>query len=696
MDQYAVNSSPSLNSHNISSASSTILNESLTSTSGCYYSPILNEIFEYKSCLNDTKTAFYNLSTSIFLCFITILLITTSDVTYIEFISNLVDYEINEILLEYTISTIKMILLLIFITFFLSIFYSSWTLISSSIKKLSFNVLNKKLNNEQKKLLGDVLFEDSKKELDDETTSLLQPQQQQHVSNNLPYFTLISPNSNQIQSKTSPNLLNSQVFNISPTAHQRSFGVDSKDNEAVNLNEKYVNTFFTKLEECEKFEQQRQLMENNSYTYNFETLGSDSDAFERYNYQQKQKNFLDSSLELRNYQYQVGSRPINFPTTSVAGTMLTSVTQSPATTPTRTNPMEHFSKLTHSPPSYSSFKSQHQSTQTIKHENYFTDEINIETVDHSNEDLIRKLTLGEDLRLHSSLAFDDIQNEQIWCKKFNLNRNRLDIERENLRKWISLTILKPIIKEINSINDQIAKLGNNEMKIGQASVSQLNSLAVSSKLLRSLPILIPYLEVTKRQEYLIQRLNELAINGCISGYHWNNGGLYNNKEWIDYLPTDASLLMHIFCTYMDSRLLPRYPNLKPFTTQYFYREPNKKSNDLNSVIKSQSLIEYQQFQEVLGSSQQKNSQQQQQQSTNVVQVKQEFNNMKLYIHEFKSDPPCYRIVFNKDSFDIHHGRNNLFDSILCFLHLAKEELNGTLGAVDLGSSGVNLLSVIDC
>ena len=247
-----------------------------------------------------------------------------------------------------------------------------------------------------------------------------------------------------------------------------------------------------------------------------------------------------------------------------------------------------------------------------------------------------------------------------------------------------MTILKPIIKEIHSINDQIVKLGNHEIKIGQASVSQinifvqLNSSALSPKLLRSIPILIPYLELTKRQEYLIQRLNELAINGCISGYHWNNGGLYNNKEWIDFLPTDASLLMHTFCTYMDSRLLPRYPNLKPFTTQYFYKEQNKK-------IDSSSIIE----------SKQEPAKSSQQQSQQLIQVKQEFSNMKLYIDEFRSDPPCYRVVFNKDVFEVIQGRNNLFDSILCFLHIAKQELNSMLGAVDLGPSGVNLMSVID-
>lgn len=77
-------------------------------------------------------------------------------------------------------------------------------------------------------------------------------------------------------------------------------------------------------------------MENNSYTYNYETLDSDSDAFERYNYQQKQKNFLDSSLAQRNYQYQVAPRPISFPKTT---------TQSPATTPTRVKTLEHFSQL---------------------------------------------------------------------------------------------------------------------------------------------------------------------------------------------------------------------------------------------------------------------------------------------------------------------------------------------------------------
>jgi hypothetical protein len=49
--------------------------------------------------------------------------------------------------------------------------------------------------------------------------------------------------------------------------------------------------------------------------------------------------------------------------------------------------------------------------------------------------------------------------EQVWCKRFGVSRSKLDKQRENLRKWISLTILKPLVAEVNSINDVLSKSG---------------------------------------------------------------------------------------------------------------------------------------------------------------------------------------------------------------------------------------------
>ena len=49
------------------------------------------------------------------------------------------------------------------------------------------------------------------------------------------------------------------------------------------------------------------------------------------------------------------------------------------------------------------------------------------------------------------------------------------------------------------------------------------------------------------------------------------------QPWAEHLPTDSTLLMHLFCSYMDSRLPPHpnYPDGKTFTSQHFLKVPEK-------------------------------------------------------------------------------------------------------------------------
>jgi hypothetical protein len=77
---------------------------------------------------------------------------------------------------------------------------------------------------------------------------------------------------------------------------------------------------------------------------------------------------------------------------------------------------------------------------------------------------IRSMTNANDLSQHLLQAEVHLLNtqssvEQVWCKQFGIGRLKLDKQRENLRKWLSLTILKPLVNEIDSINDVLSKLG---------------------------------------------------------------------------------------------------------------------------------------------------------------------------------------------------------------------------------------------
>jgi hypothetical protein len=89
----------------------------------------------------------------------------------------------------------------------------------------------------------------------------------------------------------------------------------------------------------------------------------------------------------------------------------------------------------------------------------------------------------------------------------------------------------------------------------EASISTLKQLAVSKGLqLPSLNLLIPFLEASTNQEYLVYRikhlcvihialnspiLSELAKGGCMSSFKWNGGGMFKGKAWEEHLPSDA-------------------------------------------------------------------------------------------------------------------------------------------------------------
>jgi hypothetical protein len=246
-----------------------------------------------------------------------------------------------------------------------------------------------------------------------------------------------------------------------------------------------------------------------------------------------------------------------------------------------------------------------------------------------------------------------------------------------------------------------------DIKIGQSSIAELNSIQQQTNkinLLQNLTTVVNYLELLPTsQDYLVKRIKELAVTTCISDYHWNKVSalIKSDKEWSDYLPTDASILMHVFVTYMNSRLLPhpRYPNGKLFQMQYFYKMTQQQHGILCGVpklepndrpIKNENLL-FTNTQSPSRNDQAYNTNQQQQQ-----QQQQQQHLSQLYLYEYKTNPPEYKVVCNKEIFDIQPGRNNLFDAIICFLCIVKTNFNSSLGQIKLDSSGVNILSVLDC
>jgi hypothetical protein len=57
-----------------------------------------------------------------------------------------------------------------------------------------------------------------------------------------------------------------------------------------------------------------------------------------------------------------------------------------------------------------------------------------------------------------------------------------------------------------------------------------------------LPLLVPFLELSSNQEYLVKRIKELAKSSCITDYRWNSGSSFNGIAWDEHLPTDSAVI----------------------------------------------------------------------------------------------------------------------------------------------------------
>ncbi|XP_014669607.1 PREDICTED: transmembrane protein 209-like [Priapulus caudatus] len=279
--------------------------------------------------------------------------------------------------------------------------------------------------------------------------------------------------------------------------------------------------------------------------------------------------------------------------------------------------------------------------------------------------LLRKFQYQASSRLphHASLSSsshkdDDVdtrttyEESEVWSK-LAIHRETLDRWTENIRKWLCQTILVRLIAEIGSINDDLDRLGCGEIKIGDVSISSLRQISLTrGQHIPTLNTVLPYLDVTSNQEYLVNRIRELGSGGCMSEYRWNGGGSFKGKPWDEHLISDAGIVMHMLCTYLDGRLPPhpKYPDGRTFTSQYFVKTPDKPSKTKKD---------------------------------------------QLCIYQSHISPPHYRVIIAEHTWDVPQGRNNLLHAILLFLYHIRTKENGMLGRVNLGLSGVNVMWVLD-
>lgn len=163
----------------------------------------------------------------------------------------------------------------------------------------------------------------------------------------------------------------------------------------------------------------------------------------------------------------------------------------------------------------------------------------------------------------------------------------------NLRIWISSTVLQRLVFEINSTDNAFKSRGFSDIQIGTVGLERLKKTAENQQLVSvhipMLPLIISFLEMSSNQEYLVQRIKTLSKGSCIGDYRWNSGSPYNELNWDEHLPTDSSVIFHLFCSYLDSQLRPLpQPGGRPFFNRYVIVGDKKTPTETLTEVKNKA------------------------------------------------------------------------------------------------------------
>ncbi|CAH8843073.1 unnamed protein product [Trichobilharzia szidati] len=236
--------------------------------------------------------------------------------------------------------------------------------------------------------------------------------------------------------------------------------------------------------------------------------------------------------------------------------------------------------------------------------------------------------------------------DEYWIEH-QVSSNDLDRWTLNLRKWLHGTIIQRIVTEIDAINRNLEQACGEKSLIGSSSLTTLQQLcSVRYQYLTTLPVLLAFLDFMKDQGYLVNRLRELARESCLQEFRWDSGSRSAEWPWKEHLPSDSIILLHLFATYMDTRMPPHPKCLsgRVFSQLNVVRIPDKPD------IKSKHNCQF---------------------------------------YQVSVQPPQFKLVLNGRIYTFATGQKNLYHAILLFFHhyLTTE---AKFRSVALGPSGLNV------
>jgi len=302
---------------------------------------------------------------------------------------------------------------------------------------------------------------------------------------------------------------------------------------------------------------------------------------------------------------------------------------------------------------------------------------NLPTYQPTNRSSPRTLTSGRTTSQSKDLDYSNVLAAQELLEKLNISEDLLEEWTGRMRLWIVNYILKPLSKRI----EMMESMGfNRNLFVPFSSVATSQSVPSMFMLAPSQQSTLPkdlgssllyprmastissetmdpllgnvmkVLEISQR-EYLVQRIKELAAGNCMANFKWNTSAKPMEKEKAAELPTDAKIIILLFCAFMDLKL-PKQPLFeeKPFSSKHFIASTDKPDASGRSVV----------------------------------------------IFERSVQPPHFQIESSNpnETWPVEQGRNNLFHTLILFIYCVKIKFSGYLDQISLENKDIQLLSVI--
>ncbi|ORX82897.1 hypothetical protein K493DRAFT_320354 [Basidiobolus meristosporus CBS 931.73] len=288
--------------------------------------------------------------------------------------------------------------------------------------------------------------------------------------------------------------------------------------------------------------------------------------------------------------------------------------------------------------------------------------------------------------------------------------DKIDAWGENMRRWIATKVLHPLVDGMHQIDRILHENGLEHLDCKSASYLKSSALAVSNAVANSttapssgapgsmfgstgnnmslfgnsslassqsqkpqnlfdlsqkfshIPITQERLKIEKyltipgfdAREYIVERIETLARGHAMAAYRWETGATHwgANKTWNTDLPTDAQIVIHLFCAFMDLAMPAETITAfggSPFTFRHFVPVDGKPDA-----------------------------------KDSIVQIKQLTRN-----------PPHFCILVGNKCCDVYPQRSNLFQTLALFVHYIKTESAGYLGVLNINGKALDLESVLE-